>query len=326
MRIIKVFTFTAIWLLQAFLPISAQESYPSRPVTLVVGYAPGGPTDTAARIIIQELSKRLGQPVVVENRPGASGMIGERYVQSQPADGYTLTFLGGPSVLNRHLTGLSFDMDNEFVSLGRVYSHHNVLVINPLAQGMAGIKTVANLVSYAKANPNRVNFTSAGSGSIGHLAGQRMANMAEIKLQHISYRGAAPALNDTLGGTVPMIFGDLTTLLPHIRSGRLLPLAVASAQRLAELPSVPTLIEQGFEGLTAVPWVGFAARPGLPTPIARRLVAEMEAVLATPAVNQKMKDVGLIPAFLPPQEWSAQVMRDFDYWGQVIKQNNIRAE
>lgn len=305
----------------------AQAAWPdAKPINLVVGFAAGGPTDTAARVVVPALAKRLGQTIVIENRPGASGIVGERYAMAQPADGYTLMLLVGPTVLSRHLTGLPFDFDGGYTNLGRVYAHHNILAVNTKADGMGEVKSVKDLVAFASANPDRLNFTSAGNGSIGHLLGQRMANMANIRMEHISYRGAAPAVTDTLGGQVPLIFSDVATLMPHIRSGRLDAIAVAAPQRLPELPEVPTLIEAGFDDLTAVPWGGLVAPAGLPHDIAQRLSAELQHVMSDPEVVRRLTEAGLLPAYLSPDAWGAQVKRDYTYWGNVIRENGIRSE
>lgn len=305
---------------------AAADDWPSRSVNLVVGFSAGGPTDTASRVLAQELAAELGQSVVVDNKPGASGAIAERYLLSQPADGYNMLMLVVPTVLKRIFDNEPEALDSELEPIARIYSHDNVLVVNPKYPGLEEVYNVKDLVEYANQSGELIMYTSAGMGSIGHLAGQRMANMANIDVQHVSYRGAAPALNDTLGGQVPMMFGDYTTLLQHIKRGSIRPIAVASTERLEGITETETLIEQGFEGLTAVPWGGLVVKKGTDESVKRKLQEALERILARPEVQQKIKDAGLIAHYLPAADWQAQVERDFSYWKQVVEDNDIRRE
>jgi Uncharacterized protein conserved in bacteria len=306
--------------------VAAADNWPSRSINLIVGFSAGGPTDTASRVLAQELSAELGQTVVVDNKPGASGAIAERYLTSQPADGYNMLMLVVPTVLKRIFDNESQALAADVDPIARIYSHDNVLVVNPKYPGMENVRNVKDLVEVANKTSDSVMYTSSGMGSIGHLAGQRMANMANINVQHVSYKGSAPALNDTLGGQVPMMFGDYTTLLQHIKTGTIRPIAVASTERLEGLEEVPTLIEQGFEGLTAVPWGGLVVKKGTDERIKQKLQDALATILSRPAVQQKIKDAGLIAHYLPASEWKAQVERDFGYWKQVVESNNIKKE
>ncbi|NMM80429.1 hypothetical protein B2J86_05715 [Acidovorax sp. SRB_14] len=302
------------------------KQWPAKSINLVIGFSAGGPTDTAARILAREMSKDLGQPVVVDNRPGASGTVAEKYFVNQSADGYNLMMLVVPTVFKRIFDKEHLSLNEQIDPVARVYSHHNVLVVNPNYPGMKDVKNTKDLIEFAKNNKHGVSFTSAGSGSIGHLAGQQMAYMAKIDLQHISYKGAAPALNDTLSGHLPMMFGDYTTLLQHIETGKIRAIAVASSERLPKLESTPTLMEQGFEGLTAVPWGGIVVKAGTDEKIKKKIQDSLKKILSDKEVQAKISDAGLLVNFAPANTWKEQINKDFKYWKNVVDANGIRAE
>ena len=302
------------------------KQWPAKNINLVIGFSAGGPTDTAARILAREMSKDLGQPVVVDNRPGASGTVAEKYFVNQSADGYNLMMLVVPTVFKRIFDKEHLPLNEQIDPVARVYSHHNVLVVNPNYPGMKDVKNTKDLIEFAKKNKQGVSFTSAGSGSIGHLAGQQMAYMAKIDLQHISYKGAAPALNDTLSGHLPMMFGDYTTLLQHIETGKIRAIAVASSERLPKLESTPTLMEQGFEGLTAVPWGGIVVKVGTDEKIKKKIQDSLKKILSDKEVQAKISDAGLLVNFAPADTWKEQINKDFKYWKNVVDANGINAE
>jgi tripartite-type tricarboxylate transporter receptor subunit TctC len=302
------------------------KQWPVKSINLVIGFSAGGPTDTAARIVARELSKDLGQPVVVDNRPGASGAVAEKYFVNQAADGYSLMMLVVPTVFKRIFDKEQLAINEQIDPVARVYSHHNVLAVNPNYPGMRDVSSTRDLVEVVKKTQKSLSFTSAGSGSIGHLAGQQMAYMAKIDLQHISYKGAAPALNDTLSGHIPMIFGDYTTLLQHIETGKIRPIAVASSVRLPKLENVSTLMEQGFSGLTAVPWGGVVVKTGTDETIKNKIQDSLKKILSDKDVQTKISNAGLLVNFAPANIWKEQINNDFKYWKNVVDTNGINAE
>ena len=241
------------------LPLSAgqalAQSYPTQPIKLIVPFPPGGPTDTAARIIGQKMSEGLQQPVLVENRAGASGMLGTEATAKSPADGYTLVMLATPTLLANHLYPQKrYDLFKDFTPIGSAYDLPIVMVVNP--QLMPDVTGLQQFVAKAKAQPGKLNYTSAGNASFGHLSTELLKSQGQFDVQHIAYRGSAPAITDLLGGQVPMMFSDMIAALPHIKAGKLRAIAVGSASRVVFTPEVKTVAEQGFPGFEAVAWGG----------------------------------------------------------------------
>lgn len=297
--------------------------FPNKPLRLIVPFPAGGPTDAVARLIGAEMAVHLKQPVVIDNKSGAVGHIGHEEARRSPPDGHTLVSLVIPAVLNYHFLGKPFSARNDFTPIGLVATQFNVLVVNPSATDMAGVTSLAQLLALAKARPGQLSFTSAGQGSLGHLTATRLAQMAGTRMTHVPYRGAQPAMLDVLGGQVPVMLADSATALPHLRSGKLRALAVTSAQRVKELPEVPTLVEQGYPGMVATPWSGIAAPPGLSAAAQARLTEALKAALASPAVQDKLQAMGMTPHFLGPVEFAALADNDFETYGRVIRDNGI---
>jgi tripartite-type tricarboxylate transporter receptor subunit TctC len=304
-------------------PWGLAQDFPSRPLRLVVPFPAGGPTDAVARLVGAEMAIHLKQPVVIENKSGAVGQIGHEEVRRSPADGYTLVSLVIPAVLNYHFLGKPFSARRDFTLIGLVATQFNVLVLNPAAADMAGVTTVAQLLALAKTHPGKLAYTSAGQGSLGHLTASRLAQLASAQMTHVPYRGAQPAMLDVLGGQVPVMLADSATALPHLRSGKLRALAVTSAQRVKELPDVPTLVEQGYAGMVATPWSGLAATPGLNPAVQARLTEALKAALASPALQEKLQAMGMTPSFLAPGEFAALADNDFETYGKVIRDHGI---
>ena len=263
------------------LPAFAGDAWPNKVVKMVVAFPAGGPTDTAARIIAQKLGERLGQSIIVDNRPGASGSIGTAAMIKAPADGYTLSMFGMPSLLAPILYGNKlYDPTKDFLSVATVYDLPMGIVVNPSV--VKNVDSLAELVAQAKAAKAPMNYTSSGSGSFGHLAMEQLKDLGGFEMQHVPYKGSAPAIADLLGGQVPMMFGDIVSALPHVRSGRIKPLAVTSLARIAVLPDVPTLHELGLKDFDAVGWNGLLAPAGTPRDIVTRKALEnAAAVVAT---------------------------------------------
>lgn len=301
------------------------QDYPSRPIRFVVPFPAGGPTDIATRVLAADWQTRLGWNTVVENKSGATGYIGHEDVRRSAADGYTLMPLVVPAVLNYRFLNKPFVLPDEFTPLGQIYTQFNVLLVNPAVAEVAGVRSAKDLFEAARAAPGRLSYTSAGNASLGHLTTTLLCSMAGVTMLHVPYRGDAPAVNDVLAGTVPVMFASSTTALPHVRSGKLRAVAVSSAARAAELPEVPTLSESGFAGVSAVPWCGLVAPPGLPAALVSTLAARLQESVAQPAVMQKLHNAGMTPHHLAPQAFADFVNQDYVRWGRVITENGIRA-
>ncbi|WP_373378194.1 Bug family tripartite tricarboxylate transporter substrate binding protein [Cupriavidus nantongensis] len=316
-------------LLSATLPLAAApafaETYPSKPIRLVVPFPPGGPTDTAARIIGQKMSETLKQPVVVDNRPGASGTIGAENVAKSPADGYTLLVLATPTLLAPHLINRKgYDLFKDFTPIGAAYDLPIVMVVNP--QAMPDVTSLQQYIAKAKARPGALNYTSAGNGSFGHLSTELLKNLGHFDVQHVPYKGSAPAISDLLAGQVPMMFSDMIAALPHIKAGKLRPIAVGSGKRVSFTPEVKTVAEQGFPGFDATAWGGLLAPAGTPKEVVATLSAELKKALADPTVQQKMLGAGTVAAYMPPEQLAARMKADYSKWGKVIQDNGIRGD
>jgi tripartite-type tricarboxylate transporter receptor subunit TctC len=312
-------------LLCAVAGAAAAQGYPDRMIKLVVPFPPGGPTDVASRIIGQKMSEGLKQQVVVENRPGASGMIGAEAVAKSSPDGYTLMMLATPTLLFPHLgTYKGTDLFKDFTPIGSAYDLPIVMVVNP--QKMPDVNSLQDLITKAKAQPGALNYTSAGNASFGHLSTELLKNLGQFDIQHVPYKGSAPALQDLLGGTVPMMFSDMIAALPHIKAGKLRPIAVGSARRVAFTPEVRTVAEQGFAGFDAVAWGGLMAPAGTPKEVVARLNTELQAVLSDKDVQAKLLGAGTVAAYASPEKMTSRMQGDFDRWGKVIRENGIKSD
>ncbi|MBY4948754.1 tripartite tricarboxylate transporter substrate binding protein [Cupriavidus respiraculi] len=316
-------------ILAAALPFGAghamADTYPSKPIRLVVPFPPGGPTDTAARIIGQKMSEALKQPVVVDNRPGASGTIGADTVAKSAPDGYTLMVLATPTLIAPHLIARkSYDLFKDFTPIGAAYDLPIVMVVNP--QALPDVNDLQQYIAKAKAKPGAMNYTSAGNGSFGHLSTELLKNLGGFDVQHVPYKGSAPAISDLLAGQVPMMFSDMIAALPHIKAGKLKPVAVGSAKRVSFTPEVKTVAEQGFPGFEATAWGGLLAPAGTPKDVVVRLSAELKNALADPVVQEKMLGAGTVAAYMPPEQLAARMRADDKKWGKVIKDNGIKGD
>ena len=306
-------------------PAALAQAYPSKPIKLIVPFPAGGPTDVSARVIGQRMAQGLGQPVVVENRAGASGMIAAEAVAKSPPDGYTLMVLATPTLLGPHLYGKrSYDTLKDFTPIGSAYDLPIVMVVNP--KSLPDVTSLAQLIAKAKATPGQMNYTSAGNGSFGHLSTELLKGLGGFDVRHIAYKGSAPAITDLLGGQVPMMFSDMIAALPHIQSGKLRPIAVGSPQRVALLPDVKTVAEQGFAGFDAVSWGAFVAPAGVPADIVARLSGELKTALADKEVQAKLVKVGTAAAYQPPEQLAARMRADYEKWGKVVQERGIRNE
>ena len=301
-------------------PAFAQADYPSRPITYVVPYPPGGAADVFARQLALELGKRLGQPVVIENRAGANGNIGSASVAKAPADGYTL-LLGTASTvaINPHLYGknMPYDPLKDLQAVSGTHSMANVLVVNATTP----YKTVQDVINAAKAKPGALAYASAGNGNTMHLAGEQFRAQAGIDLLHIPYKGGPPAMNDVLAGQVPMMFNNLPAVVPMVRSGKLRALAVATPQRSRLLPDVPTMEEAGLKGYVSTVWNGVFVRSGTPRAIVDRLNREIVAALQSPEMRQSLEEQGFDVIPSSPEQFTSLVKAETSRWAVVVRQS-----
>jgi tripartite-type tricarboxylate transporter receptor subunit TctC len=298
------------------------QTYPTRPVRWIVGYPPAGATDIAARLIGQWLSDRLGQPFVIENRPGASGNIGTEAVVNAPPDGYTLLLVNAGNAINATLyEKLKYNLIRDIAPVAGIIRVPLVMQINPSVP----VKTVPEFIAYAKANPGKLNMASAGNGTPQHVSGELFKMMAGVNMTHVPYRGSAPALTDLLGGQVQVVFDTTLASIGYIRAGRLRPLAVTTATRLEALPEIPT-VSDFLPGYEASGWYGVGAPKNTPTEIVDKLNKEINAALANPKMRAQLADLGGIVLALSPAEFGKLIADETEKWGKVIRAANIKPE
>jgi tripartite-type tricarboxylate transporter receptor subunit TctC len=300
------------------------ETYPDRLIRLVNPFPPGGSVDVLARVLAQKLSDTIGQQVIVENRTGAGGNVGAESVARAEPDGYTLLFTApGPLVVNQTLyTKLAFDPAKDFAPIALFAIAPIVLMVNPAIPA----RNVQELIAYARAHPGAVNFGSAGNGSTPHLSGELFKTMAHVDIVHVPYRGSGPAMNDLIGGHIQMFFDLLPASLPQIESGKVRALANAGARRPPALASLPTVAEQGLAGFDATSWVGVVAPAAMPAPIAAKLGAAIEKVLAAPDVVARITELGSQPGTAFGRDFAAYMAAETVKWAAVIKASGARAD
>ena len=302
----------------------AQSNFPSRTVTITVGFAPGGGTDTAARIVAQKLSQDIGQSVVVENRAGAGGNIAAQHIANATPDGYTISLssVGPLSVSPSLYKSLPYDPKRDIapITMGVVFP--NVFVVNPKVPA----KTLAEFVALAKSKPGELNYASSGVGGAGHLAGELFKQAAGIDMVHVPYKGGGPAMTDLLGGRVTMYPAVPSTALPHIQAGKLVALAVTGPTRLPTLPDVPTVAESGYPGFEAMNWYAFVAPAKTPPEILDYWNRELVKVLRDPGVREKLMQDGLEPMPGTRADLARYIERETEKWGKVVRAANIQPE
>ena len=312
-------------------PAAAQASWPTKPVRIVVPFAPGGTTDILARAVAPELSKAFGQQFIVDNRAGAGGNVGAEIVARAPNDGYTL-LMGtvGTHGINRALyPKLPYDPIKDFVPITLVAAVPNVMEMNVDKAKALDINNVADFVKYAKANPGKLNMASSGSGTSIHLAGELFKSMTGSYMTHIPYRGSGPALMDMVGGNADVMFDNLPSSMQQIKGGKLKELAVTSAQRSPALPDVPTVEEAGgpaLKGYEASSWFGLLAPAGTPPEIVNRIQQEVAKALATPAVKEKMLAQGAIPSGNSPADFAKLIDAEHVKWAKVVKASGAKVD
>ena len=300
--------------------VAGAQTYPARPVRWVVGAAPGGAQDITARLIAQRLSARLGQPFVIENRPGASMNIATEAVVRAPPDGYTLLMIGPANTVNATLYDqLNFNFIRDIAPVAGLAQFPNVMLVNPSFPAA----TVPEFIAYAKANPGKINFGSAGLGSTLHMAAELFKMMAGIDMVHVAYRGGAPALTDLLGGQLQVIFSGTAETIEYIRAGKLRALAVTSAKRSPALPDIPTIAEF-LPGYETGQWFGIGVPSGTPAEVIGKLNNEVEVALADSQMISRLADLGGTVLALSPSELSRLIAEETEKWGKVIRAGNIK--
>ncbi|SDO60187.1 Tripartite-type tricarboxylate transporter, receptor component TctC [Ralstonia sp. 25mfcol4.1] len=304
--------------------VQAQDgSYPNRPVMLVVSAAAGGTTDLAARLISEPLSKALGQSVVVDNKPGGNGTIAAQAVQRAKADGYTLLVqYSGYHVITPLLTKTAWDPVKDFQPVANLLSAPQVLVVRPNLP----VKSLKELVAYAKANPNKLNYASSGNGSLQHVSTELLNQMAGIQITHVPYKGTGPAMTDLLGGNVDMTITTPPPLMGHIAAGKLRPLVVTSKSRLESLKDVPSAPEAGYPDLDVSSWFAMYAPAGTPKAVVDKLTTEIEKIMKTEAFRKKAEELGAEAKYMNPQQLDQYQKAELQRWAKVIKSANIHAE
>jgi tripartite-type tricarboxylate transporter receptor subunit TctC len=303
--------------------VSAQEAWPTKPITLVVTYPPGGGADLMARVVAPKMSEALKQPVIVDNKPGAAGQIGAAFVAKAKPDGYTVMVDAASFVINQGLyPKLPYDADKAFKPVGVLAVFPHVIVVTPSYEA----KSVQDLIAMAKAKPGAINYASSGTGSAQHLAGAAFVQQTKIDLAHVPYKGGGPAINDVMGGHIPVFFANVASGLSHLKSGKLRALAVAGERRIAALPDTPTLAELGMPGSEVYEWNGMFVPAGTPDPIVNRLADALRKALDSDEVRQRIEGLGGEIFAGGPAEAARFIAEQRQLTAKIIREGNIKPE
>lgn len=311
-------------LLLAGTPSTAQEKYPSKPVTIVVGFPPGTATDTVARVVAERLSQRLGQQFIVDNRPGAGGSIGASVGARSKADGYTIMIgASAPQAINPHIySKLSYDARKDFSPIGLLVWLPYLFVVAPDAPA----KDLKAWLETAKKSPDAVNYGTSGVGTTSHLAMSVLMSRAGVKISHVPYKGSTQVQTDIIGGQINATFDTMVSLLPMVKGGKLKALAVSTPKRTELLPNVPTVAEQGFPGFDMGAWLGLVAPAGVPAEIRSKLANEVNLILAEPETRKKLTQLGAeVRTSASPEQFDGFMKREYDEWGKIVHQFNVKA-
>lgn len=313
---------TALALTWAF--AATAQSFPQQPITMIVPFPPGGGTDTGSRLLAQKLSEKWSQQVIVDNKPGAAGIVGLEIAAKAKPDGYTIVMgnIGTQSINPSLYKKLPYNADTAFTPITLVAELPLVLVVNPSTPA----RTTAELIAAAKAQPGDFTYSTSGNGSSMHLAAALFENQAGLKLTHVPYKGGGPAIQDLIGGHITMSFATVLETSGQIRSGKLKPIAVTSDKRSPALPDVPTAAETGLPGYNSISWIGLLAPGGTPQPVVDRIAADVKAVLADPATRQQFIDQGALPVGSTPAEFKALIDTDRARYGKIIVEKDIKLE
>ncbi|MBV7486520.1 tripartite tricarboxylate transporter substrate binding protein [Bordetella sp. BOR01] len=302
---------------------SAQAAYPDKPVHIVVGFSAGGTTDVIARIMAKELSQGLNESFVVENKPGAGSNIATEYVARAKPDGYTLLFVAVTSAINQTLyKNVKFDLTKDFAPVALGAKVPNILVVNPKVP----VKSVKELVDYAKANPGKLAFASSGSGTSIHMAGELFKMRAGLDVLHVPYKGSAPAVTDLIGGQVQFMFDNMPSSWPHVKGGKLNALAVTTAKRSPTAPDLPTMQEAGFENFDVSSWFGLIAPAGTPPEVIEKLNAVIVKAQDNPEVQQAFAGLGAVGEKTTPAEFGAFIKSEVESWAPVVKASGAQVD
>jgi len=305
-------------------PAGRAADYPTRPVTLVVAFTPGGASDVLARILGRKLEQIMGQPFVIENRPGAGGNVAAEAVAHAAADGYTV-LNGNNAILATNAAlykTINFDAEKDFVPIGLIGAQANILVVNPAL----AVRSMDELIALAKAKPGQLNFASSGHGLAAHLAGELFKTEAKIDIVHVPYKGAAPALQDVIAGHVQMMFATASSVVPHIHSGKVRPLAVTTLRRSAVLPDIPTIDELGLKGFDATSWHGLVAPARTPREIVATLNRALAATLDDREVKKSLADLGVDIIGGTPEEFAAYIRSEIPKWTAIVKASGAKLD
>jgi tripartite-type tricarboxylate transporter receptor subunit TctC len=305
------------WALTWAMPAAQAADYPVRPVTLVVAFTPGGPSDVLSRIVGKKLEQLLGQPFVIENRPGAGGNVAAEQVARAPADGHTL-LMGNNSILATNAAlykKINFDPEADFAPISLIGSQANILVVNP----QLPVRTMAELIAYAKANPGKVNYGSSGYGAAAHLAAELFKAEAKVDIVHVPYKGAAPALQDLIAGHVQMMFATAASVVPHIQSGQVRALAVTTLKRTTVFPELATVDELGLKGFDATTWHGLVAPSHTPKEVIATLHRATVSALGDAVVRKALGDLGVDIVGNTPEEFTAYIKAEIPKWTAIVK-------
>jgi tripartite-type tricarboxylate transporter receptor subunit TctC len=298
------------------------QAYPNKSIRIVAPFAPGGGTDLIARVAAQKMTEALGQQAVVDNRPGAGGVLGAELGAKAPPDGYTFTLIAGSYAVNPSLFKLNFDPVNDITAVIQLSQGPFLVVVHPSLP----VKNIKELIALAKAKPGQLTFASSGAGSITQLATELFADMAGIKMIHIPYKGTGPALTDTMAGQVQMLFGSVGATLPQMSSGRLRAIAVTTSKRIAAAPDVPTIMESGVKGYDVILWHGLIAPKGLPRPILDRVNNELNKALKSKEMLDRLAGDGVSAAGGTPEQFTALIKKDIEVWRKVVQKAGVKAE
>jgi tripartite-type tricarboxylate transporter receptor subunit TctC len=300
----------------------AQTAYPTKPIRLIVGFAPGGGSDFIARLVATKMSEKLGQPVIVENKPGAGGNMGATLALKSPADGYTLFLAAASYTVNPALYKLPFDSINDITPIAQLARGPFIVAVNPKLPA----NTVQEMIAVAKKSPGALSYGSAGTGSITHLVSEYFLDTTGTNMLHIPYRGTSPALVDAVAGQVQLVFGTVASTLPFIKSGQLRALAVTTDSRLVALPQVPTMIESGLPNFAVTNWHGIIAPKGVPADIVKKLNAVINDSLQAPGMKEGLESDGLTAASGSPQAFGVLLAEEAKRWGALVKKRGIKVE
>ena len=302
--------------------IATAQSFPSKSIRLIVPFPPGGGSDIIARVSAQKLSAAVGQPVVVDNRPGAGGTLGIELGMKTPADGYTLMLAAGSYAVNPSIYKLSFDPVNDITAVIQLSQGPFLLAVHPSLP----VRTLKELITLAKARPGQLSYASSGTGSGVHLASELFLERAGIRILGVPYKGTGPALNDTVAGHVQLLWGSVASTLPQVKAGRLRGVAVSTAKRIRAAPEIPSVEESGFKDYDVVLWHGLIAPKGLPTPVVSRINADLNNALREKDMEDRLAADGVAPAGGTPAQFLTEIKKGIDMWSGVVRRLGLKAE